>query len=109
MTRVEAILKRHLQCYRCLELGHVKATCDSTGDIYATGPEAPVTEPRPALPPCPGTRFVSRSVLGKLKERAGFGSLLRTGGRAIELPQDEEGVTSVIDDRGEVMDMDLVK
>lgn len=41
MVRVEAILKRPLQCYRCLDLGHVRGT----------GAEAPVTRPRSSY--CP--------------------------------------------------------
>jgi hypothetical protein len=31
-ARVEAIAKRPLQCFKCLELGHVRATCVSTVD-----------------------------------------------------------------------------
>jgi hypothetical protein len=31
-ARVEAVAKRPLQCFKCLELGHVRATCVSTVD-----------------------------------------------------------------------------
>jgi hypothetical protein len=66
-ARVEAIAKRPLQCFKCLELGHVRATCVSTVDrshlCYRCGEAGHRDTSCPAsAPKCP---FASR--LGHLR------------------------------------------
>ena len=82
MARVKAILKRPLRCYRA-------GTCESDLRIYGRPGTAMLQVRRHRL-----SGFVSRSVRPpltewegphafrrKLKEQAGFGSLLQTGDR----------------------------
>jgi hypothetical protein len=56
IAKVIAIPKRPLQCYRCLEMGHVQATCVSSVDrrhlCYIFGRTSPGTMSAPAAPKC---------------------------------------------------------
>jgi hypothetical protein len=62
-ARVEAIARRPLQCFKCLELGHVRATCVSTVDrshlCYRCGETGHRARGCPAsAPKCPLCEFL---------------------------------------------------
>ena len=80
IARVSAIPKRPLQCFKCLELGHVRATCTSAEDrsrlCYRCGESGHRARGCPALAPkCP------------LCERLGAPSGHRMGGVACAPPK----------------------
>jgi hypothetical protein len=117
-ARVEAIAKRPLQCFKCLELGHVRATCVSTvdrshlcyrcgevgyraRDCPASAPKCPLCEPLEALAAhrmgreacCPPRRNKKR-ILSATVEKS-----------TADTPCAEGRTTKAVDCREEAMDL----
>jgi hypothetical protein len=73
-ARVEAIAKRPLQCFKCLELGHIRATCVSTMDrshlCYRCGEAGHRARGCPAsAPKCPLCELLGAPAAHRMGER----------------------------------------